>query len=233
MITTIRKVCDQVHDALALAEVPPRTTGAGTGKAGSRPPMPAHILDAKRDLKNQLTSWALLISDEAECVIDCDDDSLSIAAWIYQKADWLAAHELAPDFVDEISTTLRRITDAYIRRDERIFCGIHAGQRIWAKPGQSTVTLPDGTVEQVKTLRAEMAARYLDHRGRAGDVAAIIRIFFGIDITGQWITATAANDRKRGRADPLTPTTDGTYVVRDVLDRLSRRRGQRARLVVA
>ena len=222
----IRALCDRVHDTLHMAEHPPAGKG-GKGSAGqSRPPMPTAILDAKIDLKKKLASWAQLIGEEAEVVIDADDDSLSIAAWIHQKADWLAQHPAAEDFHDEITQALDTLAAPYRPRDHRIFLGIHAGVQIYARPGQQTVVLPDGRVERAKTLRHELLANLLDHIDTATVVSQILGEYFGVKVTVKKIHTAVSDDRLRRDAGRLEPAamsgSTKLFRVRDVQRRFAR-----------
>ena len=98
----VREACDNIHDALTMSESPPTNGGGKGGVSKSRPPMPTAVIDARVELKHILVSWALLISQEGEFVIDCEDEAMSITGWIYQKADWLGAHEAVDDFLEEV-----------------------------------------------------------------------------------------------------------------------------------
>lgn len=188
--------------------------------------MPTAILDAKLDLKQKLTSWALLIGEDGEYVIDCDDNTYSIAGWIYTKADWLAGHPAAEDFCDEIEEAVRSLTLPYTTRTQLEFCGEHMGEKIYVRQGQATVTLPDGSVEQVKTLKAHGGARMLGEVRSPKMVADIIRTFFGFNVTEKMITTAHSDDHnpERRRVGPaLEPAeTYGRkkyYRVSDVLER--------------
>lgn len=222
----IKALMGQCHDVLTMAEHPPAGKGGKGGAGQSRPPMPTAILDAKIDLKQKLTSWAQLIGEEAEVVIDADDYSLSIAAWIHQKADWLAAHPAADDFHDEITQALDTLAAPYRPRDHRIFLGIHAGAQIYAQPGQQTVVLPDGRVERTKTLRHEMLANLLDHIDTATVVSQILREYFGAKVTVKKIHTAVSDDRLRrdtGRLEPAAISgSTKLFRVRDVQRRFAR-----------
>ena len=87
----IRNACDSIHDALALAEHPPAPRGGQSGAtSGSRPPMPVPILDAKLDLKQKITSWALMIGEDGGFVIDCDDETEARTTLAVLTAAWKA-----------------------------------------------------------------------------------------------------------------------------------------------
>lgn len=226
-IADIQKICDDIHDALTITTQPPgpKPTLGTNNTTGSRPPLPVGILDAHLDLKQKLISWALLISEEGEYVLACDDNELSIAGWIYTKAAWLNEHPAASDFITEMTETIRALTRPYTSPNHMLYCGEVAGEPIWARPHQATVTLPDGRIEQVQTLRTHMAANLLDHVGSVERVAEIIRVFHGFTITWKQIAKTASNDRQRGHPTPLEPVRYVAgrphYRVGDVLKRLA------------
>ncbi|VEW13546.1 Uncharacterised protein [Brevibacterium casei] len=223
----VRNACDSIHDALNLAEHPPAPRGGQSGAtSGSRPPMPVAILDAKLDLKQKLTSWALMIGEEGGFVIDCDDDTLSIAAWVYTKADWLSAHPAAEDFTEEIEECVNKLTSPYLTRAQMEFCGEHQGEKIYVRRGQATVELADGRVEQVKTLKAWSHSRMLDVVDTPKRVAEIITIVFGHPISGKTITTAYSDDHNPNRPHPskiLEPALEEGrrkfYKVSDVMDR--------------
>lgn len=230
----IRRLCDQVYDVLMLSETPPHAQGGGSGQAGSRPPAPIALIDARAALKATLVSWALLISEEAEVIIDCDDEAMSIAGWIYTKADWLAEHPAADDFHTEITEHIVTIRRMYLpRTDTRRWLGKHQGADVYARPGQTEVVLPDGTVERVETLRNRQAARLWDHVGQASEVADIVRIWFGMDLDTKKLHTIVSNDRKRARIGGLVPVDEHptTYRVSDVVERLMASRKRSANVV--
>ena len=212
----VRNACDAVHDALSIAEHPPAPKVGQGGSAGaSRPPMPVSILDAKLDLKQKLTSWALMISDEAEVVITCDDNSYSIAGWIYTKADWLAEHPALDDFLEEIEECVKALRRPYASKDERRLVTIFNGTPVYAWPWERVITLPDGRVEQTHTLREELKGRTLDRTLAAPNVSAVLREIFDMDVPADTIRKTA----KRGK---LTKHPEG-FNVGEVVERFATR----------
>lgn len=188
--------------------------------------MPTAILDAKEDLKAKLVSWARMIGEEGEFVIDCDDDSYSITAWIYTKAEWLAEHPAADEFVLEVEDCANRLSAPYLARSQMEFCGEHLGEKIYVRRGQATVELADGRVEQVKTLKAWSHSRLLDTVGTPRRVAEIASVVFGRPITAKMITTTYSDDHNPNRPQPsktLEPASEEGrrkyYRVSDVLER--------------
>lgn len=212
----IRNLCDSIHDALTISEHPPSPKGGqGGGASNSRPPMPTSILDAKLDLKQKLTSWALLIGEEAECVIDCDDNSYSIAGWIYIKADWLAEHSAADDFTAEMEECVKALRRPYASKDERRLCTVFNGAPIYAWPWETTVRLPDGTVELAHTLREELKGQTMDRMLAAPNVSAVLREIFCMDVPADTI-------RKAAKRGTLTKHAEG-FNVGEVVERFATR----------
>ena len=178
--------------------------------------MPVSILDAKLDLKAKLTSWALMVSDEAEVVITCDDNSYSIAGWIYTKADWLAEHPALDDFLGEIEECVKALRRPYASKDERRLVHIaDDGALIYAWPWEATKQLPDGTVERTHTLRERLKGRTMDRTLAAPNVSAVLREIFDMDVPADTIRKTA----KRGK---LTKYPEG-FNVGEVVERFATR----------
>ena len=223
----IKSLMDSVHDALSIAEHPPAPRGGQSGSvSASRPPMPVAILDAKLDLKQKLVSWALMVSDEAEVVITCDDNSYSIAGWIYTKADWLAEHPALDDFLGEIEECVKTLRAPYRSRADLEYCGEHQGEKVYVRRGQTTAVLPDGTVERVSSLKAWSHAQMLDVIDTPKRVAEIASVIFGIQVTAKAITTASSDDsnpNRPKRSRILEPVNaDGgrkLYRVSDVLER--------------
>lgn len=222
----IRNLMDSVHDALSISEHPPAPKGGQGGSAGaSRPPMPVSILDAKLDLKQKLTSWALMVSEEAEVVINCDDNSYSIAGWIYTKADWLAEHPALDDFMDEIEECIKALRRPYASKDERRLVTIFNEAPIYAWPWETTIRLPDGTVHLAHTLREELKGQTMDRTLAAPNVSAVLREIFNMDVPADTIRKTA----KRGK---LTKYPEG-FNVGEVVERFATRTSKLASDVVS
>ncbi|RBP66419.1 hypothetical protein DFO66_103366 [Brevibacterium sanguinis] len=208
----IRRLCDSIHDALALAEHPPSSSGTPSGGVGqSRPPIPTTILSAKEDLKAKLVSWARMIGEDGEFVIDCDDDTLSIAAWVYTKADWLADHPAADDFVDEIDECVRALRRPYASKEERFLVTVMAGVRVYAYPWERTVLLPDGTVGDTYQLRQELYQRTRKEILPAANVSAVLDKIFGMEVSADAI-------RKAAKRGTLEKRPEG-FLVERVIER--------------
>ncbi|MCD1287329.1 hypothetical protein CV023_16055 [Brevibacterium sp. CCUG 69071] len=207
---------DSVHDALTISEHPPSPKGDTGGSTGaSKPPMPVSILDAKLDLKQKLVSWALMIGEEREVVIDCDDNSYSLAGWIYTQAEWLAEHAALDDFTTEIQECVKALRRPYASKDERRLVTIFAGAPIYAWPWETTVRLPDGTVHLAHTLREELKGQTMDRTLAAPNVSAVLREIFNMDVPADTIRKTA----KRGK---LTKYPEG-FNVGEVVERFATR----------
>lgn len=219
----IRRLCDQVYDVLMLSETPPHAQGGGSGQAGSRPPIPVGFLDAKVALHHTISSWALLISEEGEFVIDCDGDTMGITGWIYTKADWLAGHPACEDFITEVTEAMRRVRGFYRPvRDDRRYLGEHQGVRIYAQPGQETVEIPGMGMQRVETVRDWVRHGLLTEPMSAYDVADYITNELGMHVTANRIVQMVRDDRRRNRTEPLIPAQEHPMLFRicDVVTRM-------------
>lgn len=177
--------------------------------------MPITIIDAKENLKAKLASWARMIGEEAEVIIDCDDNSYSIAGWIYAKADWLANHPAADEFCDEIDECVKALRRPYASKDERRLVTIFNGTPIYAWPWEETTTLPDGRIERTHTLREELKGRTLDRTLAAPNVSAVLREIFDMDVPADTI-------RKAAKRGSLKKHVDG-FKVAEVVERFATR----------
>lgn len=106
----IRNLCDQISD-LIEASIPTAgvqrlsdTSGGSDGRW--RAPLHHDTIDARDNLKQILTSWALLIVEERDVDYDSRDETTAVAAWIFQQADWLAAHPAYDDFILEVEEAI-------------------------------------------------------------------------------------------------------------------------------
>jgi len=229
----VRDLMDRCHDVLTMAEPSPAGQSLDGGSSRDRLPINPRLTDAKADLHACLTSWARMVAEEKPTRIDCDDNPTSIAAWIWGHADWLAAHPAADDLHHEITDCLTHILHSIDRGDDRIFLGIHAGEAIYARPGQKTVVLPDGSVPTVEEMRGWMRRKTLDVQGTAREVAIILQEVHRMTwVKPQRIIACYREDRKArekghlGRHEGLDHVAmDGkqpVFVVDEVLTRLAK-----------
>lgn len=106
----IRALCDQVSDlveaSLPTAGVQRLSDTGGGGDGRWRAPLHHDTIDARDNLKQILVSWALLIVEEHDVEYDSRDETTAIAAWIFQQADWLAAHPAYDDFILEVEEAI-------------------------------------------------------------------------------------------------------------------------------
>ena len=228
----VTECLDLIHDTLSLAEPVPSRQSSESTSAGWREPIKSALIEAKTRLHTTLVSWARMVSEEQPRRIDCEDETLSIAGWLWQSANFLESHPAREDFITEIREAchaIRRFVDTI---DDRVFLGIHAGQMIYARHGQATVVLPNGRVEKVKTLRDELKAKTLKKQGTAKEVSIILRDCHGLEVTAKSITSAWREDkraRERGRLGHLEGldivAMDGSkpvFVVDEVLTRMAK-----------
>ena len=229
----ITQACERTLGALLLAtEKPsPKLTGGGGGSSNVEPPMPlpAGIISAKRELRDMLLDWVGLVSEGLAVVAHCDPTEPSMLAWLGsgERADYLAAHEAAQDFLDELTEVTKQLESPYLPRAGKKYIGNYRGAALYAREGQRTVELPSGDTIPVIEAKDAAADRLLTYEGSAEKVALIIETYFGHEIKPKRITKAADNDRRNNKPNPLTPTqTVGRnhhYKVEDVLNRFFRK----------
>ena len=225
----ITRACERTIQALLLAtEKPsPKLTGGGGGSSIEPPmPLPAGIISAKRELRDMLLDWVGLVSEGLAVVAHCDPTEASMLTWLGsgERADYLAAHEAAQDFLEEITEVTKQLESPYLPRAGKKYLGWHGGGDVYVRDGQSTVELADGTVERVETVRAWAAHHVLEWTGTAQEVSKAIKDYFGHDITPKQIKDAQYNDKRQGKDDGLVPAglrgREHTYRVGSVLDRI-------------
>ena len=192
-------------------------------------PLPAGIISAKRELRDMLLDWTALVSEGLAVVAHCDPTEPSMLAWLGsgERADYLAAHEAAQDFLEEITEVTKQLENPYLPRAGKKYIGNYKGAALYAREGQRTVELPSGDTIPVIEAKDAAADRLLDYEGTAEQVALIIETYFGHELKPKRITKAADNDKRNNKTNPLTPTqTVGRnhhYKVEDVLNRLFRK----------
>lgn len=225
----IQQAIERAHQALVLATEKPSPKGDNTGGGGATTPplpLPVGIISAKRELRDILLLWTDLVSDGMDVVANCDPTESSMLAWLggSERAGFLATHDAGMDFLEELTLVTKAIESAYLPRFGRKYLGHHGGGDVYAKEGQTEVTLADGTTERIETIRAFNANAMLMQEGTASEVAYIIKSYFGHTITPKQIKDTARYDKKKEAGIKLEHVRidNGAYVysVGDVLDRM-------------
>ncbi|WP_181272818.1 hypothetical protein [Brevibacterium oceani] len=226
----ITQACRRTQDALLIATEKPSPkpqNGGGGGSSIEAPlPLPVGLISAKRELADWLADWCSLVRDGLEVVATYDLDEHSRLEWLGsgERAEFLANHETAQDFLDEITVLTKQLENPYLPRAGKKYIGFYGGGNVYIRDGQTEVTLEDGETHRVADLRAYNAAHMLDTEGTASDVAEIIKTFFGHDITPQKITVAHRNDKTRKEGKRLEPIrkegNSNIYRVWDVLNRL-------------
>lgn len=230
--TLIQQACERALIALTIATTKPSPRGDSSGGGGAiEPPLPlpVGIISAKRELRDVLLLWTDLVSDGMDVVANCDPTEASMLTWLAgnERATFLAAHDAAGDFLDELTTITKSLENPYLPRFGRKYLGHHGGGGVYVKEGQTEVTLADGTIERVDTIRTFNANAMLQQEGTASEVADIIKGYFGHTITPKRIHETQKNDRRKTEGDKLEQVrTEGKnhiYRVWDVLNRLGQK----------
>lgn len=224
----ITQACERALQALELASEKPSPKGEPGGGSSIVPPMPlpAGVISAKRELRDLLLDWTALVSEGLAVVAHCDPTEPSMLAWLGsgERADYLAAHEAAQDFLEEITEVTKQLENPYLPRAGKKYLGYYGGGDVYIRDGQQEVTLENGETHNVTTIRAFNAANMLEREGTASEVSDIIKAFFGHDVKPEKIAVAHRDDKKRKEGKKLEPVrTEGKkhiYRVWDVLNRL-------------
>ena len=225
----ITQAVERALEALLQAtEKPsPKLTGGGGGSSIEPPmPLPAGIISAKRELRDMLLDWVGLVSEGLEVVAHCDPTEPSMLAWLGsgERADYLAAHDAAQDFLEELTEVTKQLENPYIPRRTKTYLGDYGGGAVYVREGQRTVELPDGTTVPVMEIRDANTQIVLDRTGTALQVSRIIKAYFKFDLDPKKIKDAERYDRKKSGGNKLEHVRidDGAYVykVEDVLNRL-------------
>ena len=224
----IQQAVERAQQALIIAQYKPSPRGQGGGSSNVEPPtpLPAGVISAKRELRDLLLDWVGLVSEGLAVVAHCDPTEASMLTWLGsgERADHLAAHEAAQDFLDELTEVTKQLESPYLPRAGKKYLGWHGGGDVYVRDGQSTVELADGTVERVETVRTWAAHHVLEWTGTAQEVSKAIKDYFGHDITPKQIKDAQYNDKRQGKDDGLVPAglrgREYTYRIGSVLDRI-------------
>ena len=224
----ITQAVERTQQALIIAQYKPSPRGQGGGSSNVEPPtpLPAGVISAKRELRDLLLDWTALVSEGLAVVAHCDPTEPSMLAWLGsgERADYLAAHEAAQDFLEEITEVTKQLESPYLPRAGKKYLGWHGGGDVYVRDGQTEVTLADGTVERVETVRTWAAHHVLEWTGTAQEVSKAIKDYFGHEITPVQIKKAQDNDKRRGRDDGLVPVgqrgREYIYRIGSVLDRI-------------
>ena len=188
----IRNLCDQISDLIETIEpaAPVPTYGGtdnGGGAAAPKAPMTDNMVIARDNLKQTLTSWALLIVEEGHHNYTGRDETTAIAAWIYGYADWMTHHPAFDDFITEVENEMRAIHDELNRHiDDRRFCGWHNGHPVYARHDQASVII-DGTTYTPQEGQDRLKAGIADVDLTAKECALVLTQVHGIKTTAKQI----------------------------------------------
>ena len=227
----ITQAVERAQQALNIAQEKPSPKGQGGGSSNVEPPMPlpAGIISAKRELRDMLLDWVGLVSEGLAVVAHCDPTEPSMLAWLGsgERADYLAAHDAAQDFLEEITEVTKQLENPYLPRAGKKSWGNHEGQAIYIRDGQREVTLDNGDTVPVTAMKDAAADKLLDYEGTAEQVALIISKYFGHEeLTPRKISDARNRDsqpgkgRKNGKLESVRmENSKHIYRVHDVLTR--------------
>ena len=227
----ITQAVERAQQALNIAQEKPSPRGESGGGGSVVPPLPlpAGIISAKRELRDMLLDWTALVSEGLAVVAHCDPTEPSMLNWLGsgERADYLAAHEAAQDFLEEITAVTKQLENPYLPRAGKKYWGNHDGQAIYIRDGQREVTLDNGDTVPVITMKDAAADKLLDYEGTAEQVSLIINKYFGHDeLTPRKISDARNRDsqpgkgRKNGKLESVRKeNSKHIYRVHDVLIR--------------
>ena len=228
----IRDSIERALHAIALSTAKPGSRGGIRVSGGTNePPMPISegIMWGKRLLHERTMSWASMIGEEQQIVVNADFDDVSMLCWLHKQAHHLAAHDEAQQFLDEITEAVKLIESPYNPRIVKRFKGIHGGAEIYVKDDQQLVELEDGRVEHIESIKAWNRDEVRLYEGTAKEVSEMVWEFFDEYVDPRRISTTHRNDNdpRSKVSNPLTALRmDGKnhiYRVQDVLKRFIER----------
>ena len=228
----IQQAIERALNALAIATTKPGSRGGVRVSGGTNePPMPISegIMWGKRLLHDRTMSWASMIGEEQQIVVNADFDDVSMLCWLHKQAHHLAAHDEAQQFLDEITEAVKLIESPYNPRIVKRFKGIHGGGELYVKEDQQLVELEDGRVEHIESIKAWNRDEVRLYEGTAKEVAEMVWEFFDEYVDPRRISTTHRNDNdpRSKVTQPLTAIRmDGKnhiYRVQDVLKRFIER----------
>lgn len=224
----IRDSIERALHAIALSTAKPGSRGGIRVSGGTNePPMPISegIMWGKRLLHERVMSWAGMIGEEQQIVVNADFDDVSMLCWLHKQAHHLAEHDEAQQFLDEITEAVKLIESPYNPRITKTWIGKHGGGDVTVRDRQELVELEDGRIEHVESLRAWNRDQMRLVEGTAYEVSEIVWEFFGQYINPRKIAITRSNDND-GAHKPKRPLQsvrkeekNHIYRVQDVLMR--------------
>lgn len=206
----IRNLCDQISDLIETIEpAAPVANYSGSDNGGGtttpKAPMTDSMVEARDNLKQILTSWALLITEEGHHTYTSTNDTTAIAAWIYGHANWMARHPAFADFITELEDAIATIHHELNRHiDDRRFCGWHNGHPVYARHDQASVII-DGTTYTPQEGQDRLKAGIADVDLTAKECALVLTQVHGIKTTAKQILKLLEVDNRNRATGTLGP----------------------------
>lgn len=127
-----QRILDALHtittvwdDMLPTGPAAVSTGTIGRHATGSRPPVPAHVLDVRALTLSVLSSWSLAVIDDLDLHPTLDGQNAhQLAQWLTTHVGHLAAHEASSDVVDELEDAARKCLGVAQPRAEQRFAGV-------------------------------------------------------------------------------------------------------------
>src|SRR6266568_5100821 len=117
-------------------------------------------------LRNTLSTWCRLISEERGRVLPDTDTPAAVAGWLLHHTTWLRHHRAGHEAVEEITSAVNAIRKAVDRPPERIYAGPckDCGGDMYAKPDAASVDcrpcgLSYDVAEMLEWMRGQVYGR--------------------------------------------------------------------------
>jgi hypothetical protein len=131
------------------------------GRGGSEKALPFNPTASELGyvLRNTLSTWCRLISEERGRVLPDTDTPSAVAGWMLVHVTWLRHHKAGHEAVEEIISVVREIRKIVDRPAPKVYAGPCAdcGKDMYAKPDAATVECrPCGVEYSVPDMLAWM-----------------------------------------------------------------------------
>lgn len=202
----------------AMLPTGPRAIRSGTIGRSSEValPVPAHVLDVRRETTERLAGWATIVADDLDLHTSLDAyDVPAVCGLLLTHADYLAEHPASEDCLEELADSARRCIGIAEPPGAREFvgrCGICEGDLRAYHRGPAVCSDCRAVVDP-ETIRESVMEAALDRTYTAAEVVSLAHRLWDYPVThvhvSRWV--------KRGRLLPVTEhEIPARYRMRDV-----------------
>lgn len=197
-IADTRSRLDDISDFALWADDKRARRGSRMWVGGSRPsaetplPFDPRVSNILGPVRNNLTTWARVIAEEAPDVDPIPTDTDEIAAWIGEACEWAATKQWAGDMAHDIEHGQRRLAELFDNPPERAYagtCGSEGEYGVCTEPlyveqaGADTapvITCPRcGRHHEVRERRDALAVAVDGYLGTAAEISSLLKIVLG------------------------------------------------------